>query len=100
MEEALKEAIDKVRDGLTLTIYDVETKEENDIAIHSGESIIENREYIRIYEVRQYIKIIEDEFKRYARIKSKNKDNWKVEILKSKLPLVYEKEIVKTLDND
>ena len=100
MEEAIKEAIDKVRDGLTLTIYDVETKEENDIAIHSGESIIENREYIRIYEVRQYIKIVEDEFKRYARVKSKNKDNWKVEILKSKLPLVYEKEIVKVLDND
>ena len=46
------------------------------------------------------IKIVEDEFKRYARVKSKNKDNWKVEILKSKLPLVYEKEIVKVLDND
>ena len=100
MEEALKEAIDKVRDGLTLTIYDVETKEENRFVKHSGKSIIENREYVKIYEVRQYIKIIEDEFKRYARVKSKDKNNWKVEILKSKLPLVYEKEIVKVLDND
>ena len=66
MEEALKEAIDKVRDGLTLTIYDVETKEENRFVKHSGKSIIENREYVKIYEVRQYIKIIEDEFKRYV----------------------------------
>ena len=39
MEEAIKEAIDKVRDGLTLTIYDVETKEDEWNYLNNEETI-------------------------------------------------------------